>query len=80
MIGEWEKGVEIWKDVLNTEPENSAAFYNLGIAYENIGDSENLKIAQKMYKKAVKYGDKAIYLDAMQRIKETIRDFSIRYK
>lgn len=75
---EWEKAVEIWKDVLNTEPENSAAFYNLGIAYENIGDLENLKIAQKMYKKAVKNGDKEIYLDAMQRIKETIRDFSIR--
>ena len=73
--GEWEKGMEIWKDVLNTEPENSAAFYNLGIAYEKIGDLENLKIAQKMYKKAVKYGDKAIHLDAMQRIKETIRDF-----
>jgi tetratricopeptide (TPR) repeat protein len=73
--GEWEKGIEIWKDVLHTEPENSAAFYNLGIAYETIGNLENLKIAQKMYKKAVKYGDKEIYLDAMQRIKETIRDF-----
>ena len=73
--GEWEEAAEIWKDVLNTEPENSAAFYNLGIAYEKIGDLENLKIAQKMYKKAVKYGDKEIYLDAMQRIRETIRDF-----
>jgi tetratricopeptide (TPR) repeat protein len=73
--GEWEKGIEIWKDVLNTEPENSAAFYNLGIAYENIGDLENLKIAQKMYKKAVKYGDKEIYLDALFRVKATISDF-----
>ena len=75
--GEWEKGVEIWKDVLNTEPENSAAFYNLGIAYENIGDLENLKIAQKMYKKAVKYGDKEIYLDALYRVKAAISDFPI---
>ncbi|MDL1984868.1 MAG: tetratricopeptide repeat protein [Deltaproteobacteria bacterium] len=75
--GEWEKGIEIWKDVLNTEPENSAAFYNLGIAYEKIGDLENLKIAQKMYKKAVKYGDKEIYLDALYRVKATISDFSI---
>ncbi|MDL1967087.1 MAG: DUF6340 family protein [Deltaproteobacteria bacterium] len=73
--GKWEKGVEIWKDVLNTEPENSAAFYNLGIAYENIGDLENLKIAQKMYKKAVKNGDKEIYLDALDRVKATISDF-----
>ncbi len=73
--GEWEKGIEIWKDVLNTEPENSAAFYNLGIAYEKIGDLENLKIAQKMYKKAVKYGDKEIYLDALYRVKATISDF-----
>ncbi len=75
--GEWEKGIEIWKDVLNTEPENSAAFYNLGIAYEKIGDLENLKIAQKMYKKAVKYGDKEIYLDGLYRVKATISDFSI---
>ena len=73
--GEWGKAVEIWKNVLNVEPENSAAFYNLGIAYENIGDLENLKIAQKMYKKAVRHGNKVIYLDAMQKIKETIRDF-----
>jgi tetratricopeptide (TPR) repeat protein len=75
--GEWEKGIEIWKDVLNTEPENSAVFYNLGIAYEKIGDLENLEIAQKMYKKAVKHGDKEIYLDALYRIKATISDFSI---
>ena len=75
--GEWQKGIEIWKDVLNTEPENSAAFYNLGIAYEKIGDLENLKIAQKMYKKAVKYGDKEIYLDALYRVKAAISDFPI---
>jgi len=75
--GEWKKGIEIWKDVLNTEPKNSAAFYNLGIAYENIGDLENLKIAQKMYKKAVKNGDKKIYLDALYRIKAIITDFSM---
>jgi len=73
--GEWEKAIKMWEDVLNNEPENSAAFYNLGIAYENIGDLENLKIAQKMHKKAVKYGDKILYLEAMQRTKETIRDF-----
>jgi len=73
--GEWEKAIKMWEDVLNNELENSAAFYNLGIAYEKIGDLENLKIAQKMYKKAVKYGDKILYFDAMQRVKETIRDF-----
>ena len=72
---EWEKGIEIWKDVLNTEPKNSAAFYNLGLAYEKMGDLENLKIAQKMYEKAVKYGDKGIYLDALYRIKATIGNF-----
>jgi len=74
--GEWEKAMKIWEDVLNSEPENSAAFYNLGIAYEKIGDFENLKIAQKMYKKAVKYGDKILYLDALYRVKTTISYFS----
>jgi len=72
--GEWEKAKKMWEDVLNSEPENSAAFYNLAIAYEKIGDFENLKIAQKMYKKAVKYGDKEIYLNALYRVKATISD------
>ncbi len=74
--GEWEKATKMWEDVLNNEPENSAAFHNLGIAYENIGDLENLKIAQKMHKKAVKYGDKDIYFDALYRVKTTISYFS----
>jgi len=74
--GEWEKARKMWEDLLSSEPENSAAFYNLGIAYERIGDFENLKIAQKMYKKAVKYGDKGIYLDALYRVKTTISYFS----
>lgn len=72
--GLWDEAASIWKDVLSSEPGNAAAYYNLGVANENIGDTQHLKIAQNMYKKAVKHGDKKLYLDAMARIQSAIRD------
>jgi len=61
----WDEAVSIWKDVLSSEPGNAAAYYNLGVANENIGDTQHLKIAQDMYRKAVRFGDEKLYLDAM---------------
>ena len=72
--GLWDDAMRIWQDVLKAEPGNAAAYYNLGVANENIGDMEHLKIAQDMYKKAVKHGDKKLYLDAMARIHNKISD------
>lgn len=72
--GLWDEAMNIWKDVLSAEPGNAAAYYNLGVANENIGDPEHLKIAQDMYKKAVRFGDKKLYFDAMARIQSAIRD------
>lgn len=72
--GLWDEAVSIWKDVLSSEPGNAAAYYNLGIANENIADLKHLKIAQDMYKKAVRFGDEKLYLDAMARIQSAIRD------
>lgn len=72
--GLWEEAKAIWQDVIKAEPNNAAAYYNLGVAHEFIGDLENLQTARTMYKKAVRYGDNKLYLNAMARIQSAIRD------
>ncbi|MDO9567626.1 MAG: DUF6340 family protein [Candidatus Desulfaltia sp.] len=72
--GLWDEAKEIWQDVIKAEPDNAAAYYNLGLAHESVGDLENFNIASKMYKKAVKCGDNKLYLDAMARIQVAIKD------
>jgi len=72
--GAWEEAMETWQVVINAEPYNAAAHYNLGLAHENIGDLENLKIARSMYKKAARYGNNTLYIDAMARVKAAIKD------
>ncbi len=72
--GLWDEAKEIWQDVIKAEPNNAAAYYNLGVAHEFIGNLENLRIARIMYKKAVRYGDNELYMDAMARIQSAIRD------
>jgi len=72
--GLWDEAKEIWQDVIKAEPNNAVAYYNLGVAHEFIGNLENLRIARIMYKKAVRYGDNELYMDALSRIKSAIRD------
>ena len=75
--GAWEEAIDIWKDVIKADPTKAAAYYNLGVAYENFRDLKNLKIARDMYKKAAKYGDNRLYIDAIARIKprlETVKN------
>jgi len=47
---EYEKAVEIFKKILDIEPKNYKVFYNLGIAYSNLGQVEN---ALKAYNTAI---------------------------
>jgi len=72
--GAWEEAIEIWKEVIKVESTNAAAYYNLGVARENFGDLENLKTAKKMYKKAARYGDSNLYIEAVARINTSISD------
>jgi len=72
--GLWDEAKEIWQDVIKAEPNNAAAYYNLGLAHESVGDLENFKIARTMYKKAARYGDNKLYLNAMARIQSAIKD------
>ena len=72
--GAWEEAIEIWQEIIKTEPTNAAAYYDLGVAHESFGNLENLKTARKMYKKATRYGDSKLYIEAVARINASICD------
>lgn len=73
--GVWAEAMEIWQEVIKTEPTNSAAYYNLGVGYESFGGLKNLKIARQMYKKAAMCGDNNLYIDGVARINTAIYNF-----
>lgn len=72
--GLWEEALEMWNEVIKKEPENAAAYYNIGVAYENSGDLKSLYTAKDMYKKALNLKDKSLYLDAVARANKSIKD------
>lgn len=53
-LQEYDKSIEIWNKVLVTEPENSAALINIGVAY----------MSKSQYADAVKYFQKAVDANA----------------
>ncbi|MBW2173403.1 MAG: tetratricopeptide repeat protein, partial [Deltaproteobacteria bacterium] len=71
--GDWEDAVELWREVIASEPASAAALYNLGVAHESIGDPENLRTAIDLYEKAAGYGDKALYADGVDRVTRIIK-------
>ena len=73
--GAWEEAMEIWQDVIQAEPGNSAAYYNMGMAYESFGELNNLEAARSMYKKAARYGDRILYIEAVARVQAAIKDY-----
>lgn len=70
--GLWEDAQRIWEEAVRKNPENHAAWYNLGLAYEAQG---NYLEAEKMYQKAVRIKSEKLYLKALKRIKQEIRDY-----
>jgi len=72
--GAWEEAREIWEDVTRAEPSNAAAYYNLGVAYERYGDLASLNTANKYYKLSARYGDKKLYIKAVGRMTERIKE------
>jgi len=64
--GLWPEALKAWKQATVEMPTESAAFYNLGLAYEIQG---MLDEAESSYKKAVDMKQKKLYLEAMARIR-----------
>jgi hypothetical protein len=70
--GGWEEGVEIWRQVIHDNPDNAAAYYNLGVAHEILGDMKSLRMAGELYRKAASLGHKKLYREAAARIQRVI--------
>jgi tetratricopeptide (TPR) repeat protein len=70
--GKWEEAIQIWEQVIRDEPDNAAAYYNLGVAYEGLGDMENLVKARGLYQSAASFGEKSLYAEGMKRVDDVI--------
>jgi len=70
--GDWEDAVKYWNDAIDKEPTAAAAYYNLGIAHEGLGDLENLEAAKSLYEKAASFGDNPLYPDGVARVDRII--------
>jgi len=69
---DWEGAVRIWEQVVREKPDNSAAYYNLGVAHEGLGDLEGFMAARDLYQRAATYGEKKLYADGIKRVDDAI--------
>jgi tetratricopeptide (TPR) repeat protein len=65
--GLWPEAFEAWTEAVRLMPNESAAHYNLGLAYEVRGELDE---AEKAFKKAVGLRQKKLYLEALARIRK----------
>ncbi len=65
--GLWPEAEEAWKEAVKNMPQESAAYYNLGLAYEVQG---NLFMAEQLYKQAVDLQQKDRYMESLARIRK----------
>ncbi|MFH1091204.1 MAG: tetratricopeptide repeat protein [Pseudomonadota bacterium] len=73
LAGQWEEAVKIWRLVLEEDPDNPAAYYDLGVAYERLDGLQNLKAALKMYGDATARGNNPLYRQALTRVTVAVR-------
>lgn len=70
--GQWEEAIGVWQEAIKLEPDNAAAMYNIGVAYETLGGSQNLRLARDMYRKAARLKDDALYTEAAERVRDAM--------
>jgi tetratricopeptide (TPR) repeat protein len=63
----WDKATEVWEKETHLNPQNPAAFYNLGIAYEATGDLDR---AEQAFESALKIRVKDLYMKALAQIRQ----------
>ena len=66
--GLWPEATEAWKRACVEMPQEPAAFYNLGLAYEVQGMLDDAEMA---YQSAVRLKQKRLYMDAIARIRKS---------
>ncbi len=63
----WDRAMTIWQDELIRDPRNSAALYNLGLAYEVMGDFDQ---AEDYYTRALDIEPNDLYMEALANIRQ----------
>jgi len=66
LLGDYAHAIELYRDCLKEEPQDHAAWFNLGVAQEASGD---LDAAAQSYRRAFSISDKKEYLEAYDRVK-----------
>jgi curli biogenesis system outer membrane secretion channel CsgG len=66
--GLWPEALDAWQKAVVELPKEPAAHYNLGLAHEILGDLDK---AEASFKTAVSISQKRLYMDAIQRIRQT---------
>ncbi len=69
--GLWDKAQQVWQQVVEKDPGNHAAWYNLGLALEAQGAYLE---AQEAYDRAVSLNSKKLYIKGLKRIRERLED------
>lgn len=65
--GLWPEAKSAWEEAVRNMPQESAAYYNLGLAYEVQGD---LDTAEQLYQKAVGLQQKDRYMESLARVRK----------
>jgi curli biogenesis system outer membrane secretion channel CsgG len=63
----WDRAMKIWQDELGRDPQNTAAMYNLGLAYEVMGDFDQ---AEALYNKALDIEPNDLYMEALANLRQ----------
>lgn len=69
--GQWRAAMQAWQEVLEESPDNAAALYNLGLAYEAQADYDP---ARKMYTAAWNATQDEAFQQALERVGQAERD------
>jgi tetratricopeptide (TPR) repeat protein len=68
--GNYEKAIELFRESLESKPDDHGALYDLGIAYEATGQ---LKLALQNYERAYSLKDNNYYYEAIQRARPMLQ-------
>lgn len=69
--GQWEDAIKQWEKILEIDPLRPAATYNIGVAFEMMGD---LQIAEKQFKAAADMRPDDLFFDALARVRNSIAE------
>ncbi|MDY6836960.1 MAG: tetratricopeptide repeat protein [Thermodesulfobacteriota bacterium] len=72
--GRWREAIEAWEQVIRDDPDSAAAYYNLGVAHEGVGDMESLNRARDLYMRAASLRERKLYEEGVTRVASVIQE------